>query len=174
VALGSYPSVNLPAARKARNAAKAHKAEGRDPVQVREIEKLKATRSDGDTFKAIALEWYGKQAPQWSEAHASRMLRQFERDLFPWIPGPAGARDRGHLQACAAGCLRRWHREPKHGETADGNAGQTTCRSGHSRIRAAGVGGMEPEEPGNLEALARKPSPPRCVVPSGRDARYWC
>ncbi len=85
VALGSYPAVNLPAARKARNAAKAHKAEGRDPVQVRKIEKMKATRSDGDTFKAIALEWYAKQAPQWSEAHADRMLRQLERDLFPWI-----------------------------------------------------------------------------------------
>lgn len=85
VALGSYPAVNLPAARKARNAAKAHKAEGRDPVQVRKIEKLKATRSDDDTFKAIALEWYAKQAPQWSEAHATRMLRQLERDLFPWI-----------------------------------------------------------------------------------------
>ena len=85
VALGSYPAVTLPAARKARNAAKAHKAEGRDPVQVRKIEKLKATRTDGDTFKAIALEWYAKQAPQWSEAHASRMLRQLERDLFPWI-----------------------------------------------------------------------------------------
>ena len=85
VALGSYPAVTLPAARKARNAAKALKAEGRDPVQVRKIEKLKATRTDGDTFKAIALEWYAKQAPQWSEAHASRMLRQLERDLFPWI-----------------------------------------------------------------------------------------
>ena len=85
VALGSYPAVTLPAARKARNAAKAHKAEGRDPVQVRKIEKMKATRTDGDTFKAIALEWYAKQAPQWSEAHASRMLRQLERDLFPWI-----------------------------------------------------------------------------------------
>lgn len=85
VALGSYPAVTLPAARKARNAAKAHKAEGRDPVQVRKIEKLKATRSDGDTFKAVALEWYAKQAPQWSEAHADRMLRQLERDLFPWL-----------------------------------------------------------------------------------------
>ena len=58
LALGSYPAVTLPAARKARNAAKAHKAEGRDPVQVRKIEKLKATRTDGDTFKAVALEWY--------------------------------------------------------------------------------------------------------------------
>lgn len=85
LALGSYPAVSLMAARKARDAAKLQKSEGRDPVQVRKAEKLKATRTDGDTFKAIALEWYGKQAPQWSESHAERSLRQLERDLFPWI-----------------------------------------------------------------------------------------
>jgi integrase len=85
LALGSYPTVTLTAARKARDAAKLHKSEGRDPVQVRKVEKLKATRTDGDTFKAVALEWYGKQAPQWSESHAERSLRQLERDLFPWI-----------------------------------------------------------------------------------------
>ena len=85
LALGSYPDVSLTAARKARDAAKLIKSEGRDPVQVRKIEKLKATRTDGDTFKAVALEWYAKQTPQWSEAHAERSLRQLERDLFPWI-----------------------------------------------------------------------------------------
>ena len=85
LALGSYPAVTLTAARKARDAAKLQKSAGRDPVQVRKVEKLKATRADGDTFKAIALEWYGKQSPQWSASHAGRMLRQLERDLFPWI-----------------------------------------------------------------------------------------
>jgi integrase len=85
IALGSYPSVSLAAARKARDAAKLQKSEGLNPVHVRKIEKLKATRSTGDTFKAIALEWYAKQSPQWSDSHAGRMLRQLERDLFPWI-----------------------------------------------------------------------------------------
>lgn len=85
LALGSYPEVTLTEARKKRDAAKLQKSEGRDPVQVRKVEKLKATRTDGDSFKAIALEWYAKQAPQWSESHAGRMLRQLERDLFPWI-----------------------------------------------------------------------------------------
>lgn len=85
MALGSYPDVSLKSARLARDAAKLQRSKGSDPVQVRKIEKLKATRNTGDTFKAIALEWYGKQAPQWSDSHAGRMLRQFERDLFPWI-----------------------------------------------------------------------------------------
>ena len=85
MALGSYPDVGAKDARKARDAAKLQKSEGRDPVQARKVEKLKATRTDGDTFKAVALEWYGKQAPQWSASHAERSLRQLERDLCPWI-----------------------------------------------------------------------------------------
>ena len=85
LALGSYPAMSLTAARKARDAAKLQKAAGNDPVQVRKIEKLKSARPDGDTFKAVALEWYSKQAPQWSASHAERSLRQLERDLFPWI-----------------------------------------------------------------------------------------
>jgi integrase len=85
MALGSYPAVGPKKAREARDAAKSQKSDGHDPVQVRKIEKLKATRPGGDTFKAVALDWYGKQSPQWSASHAERSLRQFERDLFPWI-----------------------------------------------------------------------------------------
>ena len=85
LALGSYPGVTLTAARKARDAAKLQKSQGADPVMVRKVEKLKAARPDGDTFRAVALEWYGKQSPQWSDSHAERSLRQLERDLFPWI-----------------------------------------------------------------------------------------
>jgi integrase len=85
MAFGKYPKVSLTAARSARDAAKLQKSEGINPVQARKLKKLKATRNIGDTFKAIALEWYAKQAPQWSPSHAKRMLRQLERDLFPWI-----------------------------------------------------------------------------------------
>lgn len=85
LALGSYPTVSLSEARRARDQAKLMKSEGIDPVQARKLERLKHTRTGGDTFKAIALEWYAKQAPQWSASHAERTLRQLERDLFPWI-----------------------------------------------------------------------------------------
>lgn len=87
LALGGYPEVGLMAARRARDAARLQKAAGMDPVQARKVEKLKAVNPDGDTFKVVALEWFEKQAPQWSEAHASRSKRQLERDLFPWIGG---------------------------------------------------------------------------------------
>jgi integrase len=85
IALGSYPDVSLTAARKARDAAKLQKSEGRDPVQARKLEKLKAQNPAGDTFQTVALEWFDKQAPQWSPGHAERSKRQLERDLFPWL-----------------------------------------------------------------------------------------
>ena len=85
MALGSYPSVGPKKARDARDAAKLQKSDGRDPVQLRRLEKLTLNSTGNNTFKSVALEWYGKQAPQWSESHAERSLRQLERDLFPWI-----------------------------------------------------------------------------------------
>lgn len=85
MALGGYPAVPLTAARKARDAAKLTKAAGSDPVQARKVQKLKATNPAGDTFRVVAWEWFGKQSPQWSEAHAVRSKRQFERDLLPWL-----------------------------------------------------------------------------------------
>ena len=85
MALGSYPAVSLNAARIARDAAKITKSKGVNPVKARKLEKLIASRNSGDTFKAIALEWFAKQEQQWSDGHAKRMLRQLERDLFPLI-----------------------------------------------------------------------------------------
>ena len=85
MALGSYPDVGLKAARKARDTAKLQKSDVRDPVQARKADKLRATRPGGDTFKAVALEWYGKQAPNGATATRSVFLRQLERELFPSI-----------------------------------------------------------------------------------------
>lgn len=85
LALGSYPSVGLTAARRARDAARLQRAEGADPIQVKKVQKLKASNPAGDSFKVVALEWFEKQEPLWSEAYAVRTKRQFERDLFPWL-----------------------------------------------------------------------------------------
>ena len=85
LAIGSYPTVGLKDARAKRDEAKLKKAGGIDPIQARKVEKLTAVNPAGDSFKVVALEWYGKQAPHWSDAHAERSLRQFERDLFPWL-----------------------------------------------------------------------------------------
>lgn len=85
LALGSYPNVGLNAARRARDAVKLKKADGINPIQARKVEKLKAVNPAGDSFRVVALEWYEKQESQWSDTHATRAKRQFERDLFPWL-----------------------------------------------------------------------------------------
>ena len=54
--MGSYPDASLTSARKARGTTKLQKASGINPVQVRQIEQLKALTAAGDAFKATALE----------------------------------------------------------------------------------------------------------------------
>lgn len=85
LALGSYPSVSLNSARKARDAARLQKSSGTDPVQARKVQKLVGENSADVTFRDVALEWHEKQITRWSEDHAARLMRQLERDLFPWI-----------------------------------------------------------------------------------------
>jgi integrase len=115
IALGSYPNVGLADARKARDAAKLHKQAGRNPIQVRKIDKLRGGSSGGDTFKTVATQWHKKQAPEWSASHADRSWRQLERDLFPWI----GARPMGGIEPLEL--LAALHKVEERGalETAD-------------------------------------------------------
>ena len=95
LALGRYPDVSLTAARKAREAAKLEKSKGRDPVQVRRVEKLKALTPAADTFQATALEWYAMKLDSWSSHYAIREKRNLEKDLFPFL----GARHIGEIEA---------------------------------------------------------------------------
>lgn len=106
LALGSYPAVGLVAARKARDAAKVLKDGGQDPVAVRQAQRnpLPPVPDGSDTFRTVALEWYRIKSSQWSEVHAARMHRQFERDLFPWI-GDQGIASISRVELLA--CLRK-------------------------------------------------------------------
>ncbi|WP_442763062.1 tyrosine-type recombinase/integrase [Malikia spinosa] len=83
--LGHYPKTGLPAARKARDAAKLMKADGIDPVQARQIEKLKASVGSGDTLEAVARDWLARGKPTWSDTHYEREERNVEKDLLPWL-----------------------------------------------------------------------------------------
>ena len=73
----------MTAARKARDAAKMQKSNGIDPVQLRKVEKLKATTPEADTFEVTALEWYAMKLASWSSHYAIREKRNLEKDLFP-------------------------------------------------------------------------------------------
>jgi len=85
LALGSYPDVGLTAARKARNAAKLQKSEGSDPVQARQVEKLKASVGSGDTLAATASDWLARGKPNWSDTHYVRETRNITKDLIPYL-----------------------------------------------------------------------------------------
>jgi hypothetical protein len=85
LALGSYPDVGLTAARKARDAAKLQKSEGIDPVQARQVEKLKASVGSGDTLAATASDWLERGKPNWSDTHYVRERRNITKDLMPYL-----------------------------------------------------------------------------------------
>ncbi len=85
LALGSYPEVTLKYARLARDAAKRGRADGVDLVQVRKLAKIKRVVTEGETFKATALEWYGRNESRWSSHYAIREKRNLEKDLFPYF-----------------------------------------------------------------------------------------
>ena len=46
----------------------------------------KAERA-ANSFEVVAREWFSKYSPGWAPNHASRLIRLFERDIFPWIGG---------------------------------------------------------------------------------------
>jgi integrase len=85
MALGGYPDVTLTAARKARDAAKLQKAGGIDPLQARQVEKLKATVGSGDTLEAAANDWLERGKPNWSDTHYVREQRNITKDLVPYL-----------------------------------------------------------------------------------------
>ena len=87
LALGSYPAVSLAEARKARDAAKLQKAQGADPVQTRQFEKLKASVGSGNTLSAVAADWLDLNKPNWSDTHYVREERNLRKDVLPFLGG---------------------------------------------------------------------------------------
>lgn len=85
LAIGCYPAVKLPAARRARDDAKAKKATGVDPVKERQLARAKAAAPTDGAFKALAMEWINLHRAGWSESHYVRELRNLEKDLFPYL-----------------------------------------------------------------------------------------
>ncbi len=90
--LGSYCKpgtstvlVSLKAARSARDAARAVKDAGTDPLQRRKADKLAASVSNATTFEAVAREFHGSKLEGWSPNHAAQWLRCLDKDVFPWL-----------------------------------------------------------------------------------------
>ena len=87
LSLGVYPDVGLKEARDRREAARKLLANGIDPSEYRKATKATKIARAANSFEVVAREWYAKHAPNWAKHHGNRIIRRFERDIFPWIGG---------------------------------------------------------------------------------------
>ena len=87
LSLGVYPDVGLKDARSRRDDARKLLANGIDPGEHRKITKAARVERAANSFEAITREWFAKHARTWTGPHADRIMRRFERDVFPWLGG---------------------------------------------------------------------------------------
>jgi integrase len=84
LSMGTYPEVSLKEARDKRDDARKQLAQGIDPGETRKAMKA-AQSAEADTFEVVAREWHTKFSPTWTPEHGERIIRRFERDVFPWM-----------------------------------------------------------------------------------------
>lgn len=87
LSLGVYPDVDLRDARERRDAARKLVADGIDPSENRKAQKSIRMDRASNSFEAVGREWFAKCSGTWATNHSSRVIRLFERDIFPWIGG---------------------------------------------------------------------------------------
>lgn len=83
LALGKYPDVSLGEARLARERARQLLAAGEDPSEIRKREKRLKRVAAGNTFEAVANEWFDSQKPRWVAGYAERLRGRLDEDLLP-------------------------------------------------------------------------------------------
>ncbi len=87
LSLGVYPDVPLKAARNKRDETRKLLAAGIDPSDNRKAVKAGRMENAANSFEVLAREWFAKFSTDWAPTHADRIIRRFERDVFPWIGG---------------------------------------------------------------------------------------
>jgi hypothetical protein len=87
LSLGVYPGVSLKNARECREASRRLLADGIDPSENRKAAKAGRAERAANSFEVVAREWFAKYSPTWAAHHSDRIIRRFERDIFPWIGG---------------------------------------------------------------------------------------
>ncbi|WP_131795492.1 tyrosine-type recombinase/integrase [Fluoribacter gormanii] len=85
LSLGVYPDVSLALARDRRDDARKLLANDIDPGEHRKVMKQASSNRAANSFELIAREWFAKHSPNWVASHADKIIRRFERDIFPWI-----------------------------------------------------------------------------------------
>ena len=99
LSLGVYPEVPLAGrkdkksgewvkgARDRRDEARQLLADGIDPGENRKAMKSARVERAGNSLEVVARECFAKCAATWAANHGDRIIRRFERDIFPWIGG---------------------------------------------------------------------------------------
>ena len=85
LAIGVYPAVGLSDAREARDAAKRDLAANRDPSAVKRERRRAARADNGNTFEAVARDWFEHWKGGRTPAYTERVLSRLEDDVFPSI-----------------------------------------------------------------------------------------
>ncbi|MHB1947072.1 MAG: tyrosine-type recombinase/integrase [Gammaproteobacteria bacterium] len=83
--IGLYPAISLAKARDKKNEARRLLADDIDPGAAKKEKKLSTKGNPDNSFEVIAKEWFEKFSSKWSQKHAMRILRQFEKEIFPWL-----------------------------------------------------------------------------------------
>jgi integrase len=83
LALGVYPTVSLRTARDLANEARKILQDGRDPGELRKIEKAQVVYETANTLEAVSRDWLTHQAARWAPVTLTRIRASLETDIFP-------------------------------------------------------------------------------------------
>jgi integrase len=87
LALGSYPDVSLAQARERHAQARKTLAEGKDPGEIKKVEKRLTLVRHENSFEAVAREWHAKRSQAWTPKYAANSIHRMESNIFPKIGG---------------------------------------------------------------------------------------
>ena len=85
LSLGVFPDVSLKDARERCDDARKALSKGIDPSANRKAAKAARAEQSANSFEVITSGWYAKHADNWAASHSQRVIRLFERDIFPWL-----------------------------------------------------------------------------------------
>ena len=89
--IGRYPEITLAEARTAHLAARALVEKNIDPAQRKRADAQKQAISSNNTFEVVARDFFAKRRTKgdvtrrWTDGYATKVLRMFERDVFPKV-----------------------------------------------------------------------------------------
>ncbi len=85
LSLGTYPDTSLKEARLKHSQTRKLLAKGVDPSENRKAKKRASLDSSENSFEVVAREWLAFYMKNKAASHREKVIRRFERFLFPWL-----------------------------------------------------------------------------------------